>query len=68
MAGITHFGRTVLEIVNGNLNAVCYRDEILVAIVRSFDHLYALILPSLLPKRKRGSLLKMTFCHLLRVQ
>ena len=36
MAGITHFGRTVLEIVNGNLNAVCYRDEILVAIVQPF--------------------------------
>ena len=35
-AGITHCGRTDLKIVNGNLNAVRYRDEILSAIVQPF--------------------------------
>jgi hypothetical protein len=34
--GITHCGRTDLKIVNGNLNAVRYRDEILSAIVQPF--------------------------------
>ncbi len=34
--GITHCGRTDLKIVNGNLNAVCYRDEMLSAIVQPF--------------------------------
>jgi transposase len=35
-AGITHCGRTDLKIVNGNLNAVRYHDEILSAIVQPF--------------------------------